>query len=134
MQQHIAHLEALIAALDGEARELLASGADLEAAATGDGAAAVPIDPAKRERLALLNRTIAALQDLKWRYESGPSGAGRAPMGMANSTGCSSVWGGTYPYNPYPFPWVNHLFQDSTVDRDRPVRGAHAQDGRQRRR
>jgi pyruvate-ferredoxin/flavodoxin oxidoreductase len=23
------------------------------------------------------------------------------------------VWGSTYPYNPYPFPWVNHLFQDS---------------------
>ncbi|NIU76780.1 MAG: hypothetical protein GWN71_25430, partial [Gammaproteobacteria bacterium] len=19
----------------------------------------------------------------------------------------------TYPYNPYPFPWVNHLFQDA---------------------
>jgi pyruvate-ferredoxin/flavodoxin oxidoreductase len=34
-------------------------------------------------------------------------------LGMANSTGCSSVWGSTYPYNPYPFPWVNHLFQDS---------------------
>jgi pyruvate-ferredoxin/flavodoxin oxidoreductase len=32
---------------------------------------------------------------------------------MANSTGCSSVWGSTYPYNPYPFPWVNHLFQDA---------------------
>jgi pyruvate-ferredoxin/flavodoxin oxidoreductase len=23
------------------------------------------------------------------------------------------VWGSTYPYNPYPFPWANHLFQDS---------------------
>jgi pyruvate-ferredoxin/flavodoxin oxidoreductase len=32
---------------------------------------------------------------------------------MTNSTGCSSVWGSTYPYNPYPFPWVNHLFQDA---------------------
>jgi pyruvate-ferredoxin/flavodoxin oxidoreductase len=32
---------------------------------------------------------------------------------MANSTGCSSVWGSTYPFNPYPFPWVSHLFQDS---------------------
>jgi pyruvate-ferredoxin/flavodoxin oxidoreductase len=32
---------------------------------------------------------------------------------MANSTGCSSVWASTYPYNPYPFPWTNHLFQDS---------------------
>ena len=34
-------------------------------------------------------------------------------MAMTNSTGCSSVWGRTYPYNPYPFPWVNHLFQDA---------------------
>jgi pyruvate-ferredoxin/flavodoxin oxidoreductase len=34
-------------------------------------------------------------------------------MGIVNSTGCSSVWGSTYPYNPYPFPWANHLFQDS---------------------
>lgn len=35
-------------------------------------------------------------------------------MGMCNSTGCTSVWGSTYPFNPYPFPWANHLFQDST--------------------
>jgi pyruvate-ferredoxin/flavodoxin oxidoreductase len=54
-----------------------------------------------------------ALQDLKWRYTEGPGGKGRAKMAMANSTGCSSVWGSTYPYNPYPFPWANHLFQDS---------------------
>ena len=32
---------------------------------------------------------------------------------MTNATGCSSVWASTYPYNPYPFPWVNHLFQDA---------------------
>ncbi len=113
VKRHVAHLDELIAALDGAARALLASGADLEAAATGAGAASVPIDPARRERLALLNRTMAELRDLKWRHESGPSGAGRAPLGMANSTGCSSVWAATYPYNPYPFPWVNHLFQDA---------------------
>src|SRR5690606_7091186 len=23
------------------------------------------------------------------------------------------VWGSTFPFNPYPFPWANHLFQDS---------------------
>jgi pyruvate-ferredoxin/flavodoxin oxidoreductase len=34
-------------------------------------------------------------------------------MAMANSTGCSSVWASTFPFNPYPFPWANHLFQDS---------------------
>jgi pyruvate-ferredoxin/flavodoxin oxidoreductase len=31
---------------------------------------------------------------------------------MLNATGCTSVWGSTYPFNPYPFPWANHLFQD----------------------
>jgi len=112
VQRHVAHLDELIAALDAEARELVAAGVDLNAAAQG-GAVAVPIDAAKQERLAILNRTMAALRDLKWRHETGPSGTGRSPLGMANSTGCSSVWGATYPYNPYPFPWVNHLFQDA---------------------
>jgi pyruvate-ferredoxin/flavodoxin oxidoreductase len=23
------------------------------------------------------------------------------------------VWGATFPFNPYPFPWVSHLFQDA---------------------
>ena len=64
--------------------------------------------------MALLNSALHDLRDLKWRYVEGPSGNGRASLGMANSTGCSSVWASTYPYNPYPFPWANHLFQDST--------------------
>ncbi len=37
---------------------------------------------------------------------------GRASLGMINNTGCTTVWGSTFPYNPYPFPWANHLFQD----------------------
>ncbi|MDP6108913.1 MAG: 2-oxoacid:acceptor oxidoreductase family protein, partial [Rhodospirillales bacterium] len=53
------------------------------------------------------------LRDLKWRYEEGPTKRGRTDMGIANATGCTSVWGATYPYNPYPFPWTSHLFQDS---------------------
>ncbi|GAB4170746.1 MAG: hypothetical protein Fur0039_10440 [Rhodocyclaceae bacterium] len=52
---------------------------------------------------------LDALRDLRARYTEG----GRAEMGMVNSTGCTSVWGSTYPYNPYPFPWTSHLFQDS---------------------
>ena len=113
----MALLDTLIATLDRQARELLASGADLDAAtapsSSGAVSVAVPVDAAKRERLALLNRVLHDLRDLKWRYVEGPSGNGRASLGMANSTGCSSVWASTYPYNPYPFPWVNHLFQDS---------------------
>ncbi|MEK6597320.1 MAG: ferredoxin, partial [Gemmatimonadota bacterium] len=60
-----------------------------------------------------IHRTLADLKDLRWRYTEGPSRRGRATLGIANATGCSSVWGSTYPYNPYPFPWVNHLFHDA---------------------
>lgn len=56
---------------------------------------------------------LPPLQDLRWRYVQGPTQRGRAPMGMVNSTGCTSVWGSTWPYHPYPFPWTSHLFQDS---------------------
>ena len=56
---------------------------------------------------------LAKLRDLRWRYAEGPSRQGRAEMGIINSTGCTSVWGSTYPFNPYPFPWSSHLFQDS---------------------
>jgi len=64
-------------------------------------------------RLQRLKRTHRALVDLRWRYTAGPTGRGRAPMGMVNDTGCTTVWGITYPYNPYPIPWANHLFQDA---------------------
>lgn len=110
----VTRLDALTGALDQQARELLAAGADLDAAAASKGSVTVPVDLAKQQRLAVLNNTMHDLRDLKWRYVEGPSGNGRASLGMANSTGCSSVWGSTYPYNPYPFPWVSHLFQDST--------------------
>lgn len=57
---------------------------------------------------------LADLKRLKWKYMEGNTGKGRSSMGMTNATGCTSVWGSTYPFNPYPFPWANHLFQDST--------------------
>ncbi len=117
MQPHVTEfvtrLDALINALDQQARGLLSADADLDAAASAKGSVAVPVDATKAERLRLLNGALRDLRDLKWRYVEGPSGNGRASLAMANSTGCSSVWGSTYPYNPYPFPWVNHLFQDS---------------------
>jgi pyruvate-ferredoxin/flavodoxin oxidoreductase len=73
----------------------------------------VALSDENRARLDRLLRLIRDLKDLAWRYTSGPSSKGRAAMGMTNATGCSSVWGSTYPLNPYPFPWVNHLFQDA---------------------
>jgi pyruvate-ferredoxin/flavodoxin oxidoreductase len=72
--------------------------------------AAQPIDP---QWLRWVTQLLEKLKDLKWRYVEGPTRRGRAEMGIVNSTGCTSVWGSTYPYNPYPFPWTSHLFQDS---------------------
>ncbi len=69
--------------------------------------------PIDQEWLRRTSQLLARLKDLEWRYRDGLSGRGRSHMGMINSTGCTSVWASTYPYNPYPFPWTNHLFQDS---------------------
>ena len=69
-----------------------------------------PIDP---QWLRWATQLLERLKDLRWRYVEGPTRRGRAEMGIVNSTGCTSVWGSTYPYNPYPFPWASHLFQDS---------------------
>jgi pyruvate-ferredoxin/flavodoxin oxidoreductase len=107
-------LDGLIETLDTTARDLLSADADLDVASLAEGDRVdLPLDEEKRERLKLITASLKALKELQWRYTEGPSGRGRAPMGMTNSTGCSSVWGSTYPYNPYPFPWVNHLFQDA---------------------
>ncbi len=69
-----------------------------------------PIDPQWLKRV---SQMLEKLKDLRWRYMEGPSKNGRAEMGIVNSTGCTSVWASTFPFNPYPFPWTSHLFQDS---------------------
>src|SRR6476619_1399445 len=40
------------------------------------------------------------------RQTYGPEG-----MGIVASTGCNTVFGSTYPYNPYLVPWTNSLFE-----------------------
>jgi pyruvate-ferredoxin/flavodoxin oxidoreductase len=104
--EHVRRLDELIEGLDTKARGLVASDADLD---TLD----VPVDDEKKAAVQRIAGMIRDLKDLRWRYTEGPSGNGRAAVGFTNATGCSSVWGSTYPYNPYPFPWVNHLFQDA---------------------
>jgi pyruvate-ferredoxin/flavodoxin oxidoreductase len=69
--------------------------------------------PIDAEWLHRVSQLLSQLKHLRWQYTTGTTGNGRAAMGIVNSTGCSSVWGSTWPYNPYPFPWANHLFQDS---------------------
>ena len=70
-------------------------------------------EPIDRQWLRHVTDLLASLKDLKWKYAEGPTGRGRANAGILNATGCSSVWGSTFPFNPYPFPWANHLFQDA---------------------
>jgi pyruvate-ferredoxin/flavodoxin oxidoreductase len=112
---HVERLDGLVHGLDRKAREILASDADVDDPRgwERDDTVALPLDAEKKARLERISRLLKRLKDLRWRYLEGPGGRGRAPLGMTNATGCSSVWGSTYPYNPYPFPWVNHLFQDA---------------------
>jgi len=100
--------------LDGMARALIARAADVDAAAWEPGEHVdVDLPDGDKEALRRLVDAKKALDEIAWLYAEGPTGHGRVSLGISNSTGCSSVWGSTYPYNPYPFPWVNHLFQDA---------------------
>jgi pyruvate-ferredoxin/flavodoxin oxidoreductase len=110
----VSKLETMMDELDRKARGLLSADADLESLRDGgNGQIDLPVDAEKRLQVERIVKMLADLKDLHWRYTEGPSGKGRASLGFTNSTGCSSVWASTYPYNPYPFPWVNHLFQDA---------------------
>ena len=41
---------------------------------------------------------------------------GPESMGMVAATGCNTVFGSTYPYNPYLVPWTNSLFENAAAD------------------
>jgi len=110
----VAAVEDLLAKLEAKTSALLVAHTDLEGVAEGGTAHLdLEVSEAERARLTRLAGLKKTLEDLKWRYTTGPSGRGRAAVGISNATGCSSVWGSTYPYNPYPYPWTNHLFQDA---------------------
>ncbi len=132
VKKHVEYLDGLINKLEHHIRMKLVESVDVGDAAriqqiidshrTNDlklaelaneldkGTAGTPID---QEWLAWATGLVKRLKDLKWNYEVGTTKSGRANMGFTNATGCSSVYGSTYPYNPYPFPWSNHLFQDA---------------------
>jgi len=42
--------------------------------------------------------------------------AGRENIGIVNSTGCSTVYASTYPYNPWAVSWTNSLFENGPTD------------------
>ena len=113
VEGHLSEITGLIESLDEKARTLLISEADLADVSADSEGLEVAVEREKKESVARIHSAIEELKDLKWRYEKGPGGRGRARMGFANSTGCTSVWGATFPFNPYPFPWASHLFQDA---------------------
>jgi len=41
---------------------------------------------------------------------------GPQSMGIVAETGCNSVFGSTYPYNPFTVPWTNSLFENGPAD------------------
>jgi pyruvate-ferredoxin/flavodoxin oxidoreductase len=132
VKKQVEHLDELIGKLETHIRLKLAENMDLGDTAAlnaalqtgGDqdltlarlasrldaGKTARPIDA---EWLTGVTQLLEKLRQLKWQYTSGPTHNGRAALGVVNATGCTSVWGSTWPYNPYPFPWTSHLFQDS---------------------
>ncbi len=132
VETFVGKLDGLIAGLEQHIRVKLASAVDLTdtgavvraveaagyhdltlsslAAKLGENKPSQLLDPVWVKNTAQL---LEKLKDLKWRYVEGPSRRGRAEMGIVNSTGCTSVWGSSYPFHPYPFPWTSHLFQDS---------------------
>jgi len=114
VEKEVEKLDRLIRDLERKAAELLMVSTDLDqVVSAGSMHLDVEVPEAERVRLHRISGALKKLKELRWRYTEGPSGRGRAALGITNSTGCSSVWGSTYPYNPYPYPWTNHLFQDA---------------------
>ena len=91
-QDHITDLEGLIAAL---------------------GSKQASLSKKESERSKRIGELIATLEKRLYLYESGPTGNGPSGAVIANSTGCSSVYASTFPFNAYNDPWVNSLFQDA---------------------
>ncbi|MEA3337613.1 MAG: thiamine pyrophosphate-dependent enzyme [Chloroflexota bacterium] len=40
---------------------------------------------------------------------------GKENIGLVAATGCNTVYGSTYPYNPYLVPWTNSLFENAAT-------------------
>jgi len=128
VKRHVAEIDDLIGRLETHIRLKLAAGMDLSdpaaIARALDGKADSDLtlsalsselenrasQPLDQEWLKWVSGLLATLRDLRACYTSAQP---RSTMGIVNATGCSSVWGATFPYSPYPFPWSNHLFQDS---------------------
>ncbi|MDR0577726.1 MAG: 2-oxoacid:acceptor oxidoreductase family protein [Candidatus Accumulibacter sp.] len=87
--------------------------AELEKLIAGLVAKQATLGKKDAERGRRIGEIVAALEKRLYLYEGGPTGNGPAGAIVANSTGCSSVYASTLPFNAYNDPWVNSLFQDA---------------------
>ena len=58
---------------------------------------------------------------------------GPESMGIVAATGCNTVYGSTYPFNPFLVPWTNSLFENAPADA-LGIRARWDQDGHPERR
>jgi pyruvate-ferredoxin/flavodoxin oxidoreductase len=58
---------------------------------------------------------------------------GADQIGIVAATGCNSVYGSTYPFNPFGVPWTNSLFENAPADA-MGIRLRWDQEGHQKRR
>lgn len=99
---------------DINARRVANHRTELNELVDGLNSLAATLDTEEDRELSERIADIKAQLELRlYRYE-GPGGRG-GPAGtvVANSTGCSSVYASTAPFNAYQEPWVNSLFQDA---------------------
>lgn len=79
------------------------------------------------EKKDMINNTIKGSQFSKplFQYSGACAGCGETPyiklltqlfkerLVIANATGCSSIYGGSFPNIPYKLPWASSLFEDN---------------------
>ncbi len=58
---------------------------------------------------------------------------GTDQIGIVAATGCNTVYGSTYPFNPFAVPWTNSLFENAPADA-MGIRLRWDQEGHQKRR
>lgn len=65
-----------------------------------------------KEQLERLTHALDEVRKLRDVYVEGNNGDGRSRLAMTLATGSMLFWGGTYPYNPFAFPWAHHQYDD----------------------
>lgn len=80
-----------------------------------------------KEKTEQINNTVKGSQFKKplFEFSGACAGCGETPyiklltqlfgdkISIANATGCSSIYGGSFPSIPYKLPWANSLFEDN---------------------